>query len=256
MRKKQFDEDNETLDPGISLMRTMSDAGMRDSIIDSIDVGLDKLLEGIQDETLSQLPIIKTVYCLSKTGFAVRDYLFLKKIFLFISGFKEVDDQFKKSFDDKSKDKAYRDKVGEELINALNLFDQIGKASLLFKLFSAYVNDEIDYQEFNRYSYALQRIDINNIEVLWKFYHAEGYYSAPNAWLPLTYSVQESIQDVRRNWHLLQGFIPVGLVSLSFGSNSRSPGRSLIPVNSSGRLKCNDFGGKFIRILGLSKLSD
>ncbi|MBD2385263.1 hypothetical protein [Cylindrospermum sp. FACHB-282] len=174
MSSKQNNRDEENLSLEQSLMKTISEAGMRDTAFNIAEVCGDKLLENLQDETLSKIPIIKSVYSLVKSGFAVRDYLFIKKILSFVSGFKEVDDKFRKSLEDKYTDPEYRQKMGQELINALTMFDQISKADALFKVFAAYIRDEINYQEFSQYSYILQNIDLNNLRIFREFYYENG----------------------------------------------------------------------------------
>ncbi|AFZ57688.1 hypothetical protein H6G54_17170 [Anabaena cylindrica FACHB-243] len=176
MSNKKNNMDEENLSPEQSIIKTISEAGMRDTGFDIAEVFLDdKLLENLQDETLSNIPIIKSIYSLVKSGIAVRDYLFLKKILYFISGFKEVDDEFRKSLEDKYTDPKYRQNMGQELFNALSRFDQLRKADALFKVFAAYIRDEINYQQFSQYSYILQNIDLNNLRILTDFYYSEKY---------------------------------------------------------------------------------
>jgi len=256
MKSDQPNENDEVLSPGLSLMKTLSDSGLRDGLIDLSEVGLDKLLKNVQDEALSQIPIIKSFYALGKAGFAVRDYIFMKKIFLFVAGFKEVDDKFKESLQQKYTDSEYREKLGLDLINALSLFDQVTKAESLFKIFSAYVKDEISYQQFSQYSYILQNIDLNNLKILREFYYSEKYHPEPSKYLSSAPDMLDSAKEVQKDWHLLQSFISVGLVSLSLGSTTKASGSIPIPMTLPGKLKCNNFGGKFLQILGLLKFED
>lgn len=256
MKSDQPDEDDEILSPELSLIKTISDVGVRDSLIDVSEVGLDKLLKNFQDETLSQIPIIKTVYALGKAGIAFRDYTFMKKLFLFVAGFKDVDDKFQKSLEQKSTDSEYRKKVGLELIHALDMFDQITKAEALFKIFAAYVKEEITYQEFSQYSYILQNIDLNNLKILREFYYSERYHPEPSKYLSDAPDMLDSRKEVQKNWHLLQSFISVGLVSLSLGSTTKASGNIPIPITLPGELKYNSFGGKFLQVLGLLKIEN
>ncbi len=255
MSSKQIDNE-ESLSPEQSLMKTISEAGMRDTAIDLAEIGLDKLFRNLQDETLSQVPIIKSVYSLAKMGLAIREYRFLKKLLLFVSGLKEVDDEFKKSLEDKHTDSDYREKIGQELINALDIFDQISKADALFKIFSAYVKNEINYEQFSQYVYVLQNIDLNKLKILREFYYSEKYHPSPGTYLSSTPDMSISRCEVQKKWHLLQGFISVGLVSLDLGSRTEASSRIPIPLNFPGKLKCNNFGGKFLQILELLKIEN
>ena len=255
MKSDQSDENDEVLSPELSLMKTISDAGVRDSLTDIFEVGFDQLFKN-QDTILSQIPIIKTFYALGKAGFAVRDYIFTKKLFQFISGFKEVDDKFKTSLEQKYSDSEYREKVGLELISALEMFDQVTKAEALFKIFAAYVKDEITHQQFSQYSYILQNIDLNNLKILSAFYYSERYHPEPSKYLSSAPDMLDSRKEVQKNWHLLQSFISVGLVSLSLGSTTKASGSIPIPITLPGELKCNSFGGGFLQILGLLKMEN
>ncbi|MBD2628022.1 hypothetical protein [Trichormus variabilis] len=250
----QNKKNEEDLSLGTSLIKTISEAGMKDTALNLAEVLNDKLLENIQNETFSKIPIIKSFYSLVKTGLAVRDYLFMKKLLLFISGCKNVDDTFKKNIEDKSTNLEFQQKLGEELINALSMFDQISKAEALSKIFIAYIKDEINYQQFSQYSYILQNIDLNNLIILREFYYSEKYHPQPGFYLSSDPDMLDSKHQVKQNWHLLQGFITVGLISLELGSTTKVSSSFPVPISFPGKLKCNNFGGKFLQILDLLKL--
>jgi hypothetical protein len=204
---------------GESLIETIADSGARDTAIDFAEIGVDQLLlKGLQDETFNQVPIIKGIYSVFKAGLAVRDYFFLRKFFLFISGFKDIDEEFKTKIDQAMSDPKYKVELGEQLVNALERFDQLSKANALFKLLVAWINQKINYQEFLQYVYVLDRINYNSLEVLKDFY---------------------LLDKAKGNNHLLNNCAFVGLLTL---------GGSWIHV---GGFTKNEFGEKFLKILDI-----
>ncbi len=208
---------------GKSLIETIANSGTRDIAIDLAEIGVDRILQDLQDETLSQVPILKTLYSIAKTGLAIRDYFFLKKLFLFIAGFKDIDDKLRKKLENDMAEPNSREELGEQILNSLERFDQITKAEALSKLFIAHLQDEINHQEFLRYSYALDKIDIQSIEILNEFYSSR---------LP------------REREYLLHNFVFVGLVSVYFGYFGEG-------IEAPGHFLGNEFGEKFLRLLNI-----
>jgi hypothetical protein len=102
----------------------------------------------------------------------------------------------------------------------------------------------------------LQNIDLNNLKILSAFYYSEKYHPEPSKYLSSAPDMLDSRKEVQKNWHLLQGFISVGLVSLSLGSTTKASGSLPIPITLPGELKCNSFGGKFLQILRLLKMEN
>ncbi|TVQ08897.1 MAG: hypothetical protein EA368_10785 [Leptolyngbya sp. DLM2.Bin27] len=232
-------------------METISNGEFRDPVIDTaIDLGevaLDELLESFQNETLSQIPIVKTLYSITKAGFAIRDYLFLKKLLLFISGFKTPDEIFKGKLEEKYKDPEYRKNVGKDLINALSLFDQVSKSEYLFKIFHSYISDLINYDEFKQFIYALQRIDTAKLKILKYFYEAS---KPSNQYRQGEEYILMIKQEIQKNAHFLQEFIFAGLISIDMGQSTKI-GDFPVPFGLPGKMLPNEFGAKFLAVTEL-----
>lgn len=213
--KKGMDKDEK---PGLgdSLLETITDSDATDAAIDLIDIGLDKIFQDMQNETLEQVPVVKTLYSIIRAGLTVRDYFFLKKLLRFVSGFSEIDENLRKQISKAVPDKNYRQELGEQLINALDRFDQLVKTDALFKLLIARSKNEIEHSEFLRYIYALERIDFNNIQDLRSFCYSDNNYT---------------------NNYYLNNFAFVGFL------------KSSDLFDSTGSFEMTDFGKKFLEII-------
>lgn len=88
------DKDREP-DISESLMITLTDS-VGDLGIDVGQLLLNDFLEETLNGTLSELPIVKALYALGKTGLAIRDYFFLKKFLRFVAWSQSADDELKR----------------------------------------------------------------------------------------------------------------------------------------------------------------
>lgn len=151
------------------------------------------------------------------TFLTVREQFFMEKTLLFLKGFESTDDNFKNKFDRVIANQDYKKNLEEKLIIALDRFDELAKADALFKFFVAHINNEINHQEFLHYLYVLDKADFHNIEKFLKFY--------------------ASSEDVTSD-SCLNSFAFVGLLRLVTKSDLTVFGK-------------NEFGSKFLKILGL-----
>lgn len=150
------------------------------------------------------------------TFLTVREQFFLEKTVLFLKGFEEIDEAFRNKLDKAIADQRYKEELESRLIIALDRFDELEKADALFKFFVARINEEIEHQEFLRYLYVLDKIDFRNLEVLKCFYSSK----------------EEVSNDASLN-----SFAFVGLLQLI----------AKLDIIVFGK---NDFGSKFVKILG------
>ena len=151
------------------------------------------------------------------TFFTVRDKFFMEKTVLFLKCFEDINEDFRNKLDKSISDQKYKEELEERLIIALDRFDEQAKVEALFKVFVARINKEISQEEFLRYLYVLDKVDFQNIESFRKFYCSR--------------------EEVTSN-SSLNSFAFVGLLQLT--------NRLYIMVFGK-----NDFGSKFLKILGL-----
>jgi len=219
---------------GESLMQTLS-ASTIDRGVDTFQAFINELLEDTTKEVFGQLPIAKTVVALRKAGLAIRDYFFIKKIFLFVAGFQSADNDLKEKHKKAISDPKSRREMGEHLVYTLDLLDQLSKSEALFKIYSAYLKQEINHREFLSYSYTLNKIDMNSIELLKNFYLLTKEREITKE--PNTFDVAGHIND-----YVLNNFAFAGLLAIG--------GQGLVMGCFVG-FSPNPYGEKFLKILGL-----
>ncbi|WP_031454316.1 hypothetical protein [Flavobacterium chungangense] len=115
----------------------------------------------IQNETLKEIPIIKTVVGVIKTGISINKFFFAKKLLSFIREFNsgqidaEKKDKFQKKIND---DSQFRKKSTEQIMVCLDRFNDVKKALILANLFKAYVEEKISYEKFVFISISMERL--------------------------------------------------------------------------------------------------
>jgi hypothetical protein len=136
---------------------------------DYAEIGLDKLLD---EGLLKEIPVIKTLVAIIKTGIAVRERFLIKKFLVFLEEFKsdniekKILEKFKKDF---GEDEKFRNKTTEQILVIIEGLDSIKKAKILAHLFSAYLKKLIDWKRFVSLASclkSLQEITFDYLEIL------------------------------------------------------------------------------------------
>ncbi|AZN39925.1 hypothetical protein [Paenibacillus albus] len=119
------------------------------------------MAEGI----LKDLPIIGNLFSIITTSQNIKDWFFAKKIYRFLAELDKVELKHRNKFIDEldNAGKRQRQKVGEELIIILDRLDHLEKADYLGRLFKAYIQHEINYQDFSLMSSMIERIYKNDL---------------------------------------------------------------------------------------------
>ncbi|MBD2651796.1 hypothetical protein [Nostoc foliaceum] len=207
---------NEQQEIGDSLLKTFNDSETIKLIPDMADIGMHFITE---NQIFKEIPIFGTIYTLSKGAFAIRDYFLIKKICYFLQESKSIDEKSKRDFTQKlAQDSEYATKIGENIVNILDRFDQVSKASAFARILGVYIEGKISYKEYQEFSYALEKINYENIELLKEFYEHK-----------LNFKMKV----------YLQPFVFTGLVSLSVSSEREIPG-----------FNQNTLGQRFLAALG------
>lgn len=141
----------------------------------------------------------------------------MEKTVLFLKCFEDINEDFRSKLDKTISDQKYKEELEERLIIALDRFDEPAKVEALFKVFVARINKEISQEEFLRYLYVLDKVDFQNMESFRRFYRSR--------------------EEVTSN-SSLNSFAFVGLLQLT----------NRLDIMVFGK---NDFGSKFLKILGL-----
>ena len=100
--------------------------------IDYAEVFTDSVLK---DGILKDIPIVNSIVGVGKIGFAINDYLFLKKILSFLVNIKDVhQSQREKLLLKIENSEKYQKNVGEAILLIINKIDDLEKPKIIGKI--------------------------------------------------------------------------------------------------------------------------
>lgn len=140
-----------------------------DVSIDYLELSLDSILS---DSVLSEVPIIKTITALCKTGLAIRERFFTKKLLVFLSEYHRgsVTDEETRKFIKDMENREHKSKVVDTLIIYIDKYTECEKARMLAKLLINYIRGRYDWMKFVFYANCVESMFIRDIEPLKIFY--------------------------------------------------------------------------------------
>ena len=133
---------------------------------DYAELGLEELLDS---PIVEHVPVIKTAIALYKTGLAIRERYFAKKLLVFLKEFHSGETQnsdaqeFRVRLD---RDESFRDRVVEHLLVMIDRFVGVEKSNVLGLLFRAHVNGAFDWDAFVGASMSLDMLQPDGFKVL------------------------------------------------------------------------------------------
>ncbi len=134
-----------------------------DNALDYAEIGLDAF---VSNDILKEIPIVKTVVGVVKSGLKVKEIFFAKKILTFLKEFhsgklpKDKFDKFQKEF---TADEKYRAKVMEQVMVFNDTFLQIEKSKVFANLFAAHLNEVYGWDDFINLSFCLNQMNMYGI---------------------------------------------------------------------------------------------
>lgn len=204
---------------------SLLDPTLADACSDLVEVGIDSVLDvGL----LKSIPIASLLIGVGKTAQNIHDRNLLRQTATFINSFNkgtakpEKVEQYRKKVNENPK------KAEEELgrvVILLNNNVDLKKSEILGKFYKAYVNQEMNWNEFCELSDVTSRLFLSDIELLLKIIH--GNVSDTEHCIPY--------QAERLN--------SVGLIDMSINSMTVSNTHSKTVKN----IVINDLGVKFFR---------
>lgn len=158
-----------------------------DVLMDIAELSIDEILA---DSVLKEIPFIKTVYSLVKTGLAIRDKHMAKKTLIFIQKLLTNDIE-EKAYEE------YREKLNnkdpetykqlEYITIILDKLIETEKSKVFANLYTAFVNKKITTSEFQNLSTVLNNFllfDLTNLKLLYeqdrKLENMEDKYGSAN----------------------------------------------------------------------------
>ena len=141
-----------------------------DIIGDYLEIGIDSFIEkGI----LEEMPVVKSIVAVLKIGKNVHDRNLLRQTLTFIKEFNSGNISKDKLVEYKSTIESNPKKCEEELgrvLILLNNYIDTEKSIMLARLYKAYINKNINWNEFCEYSEIINRIFIQDLKILKDIY--------------------------------------------------------------------------------------
>lgn len=149
---------------------TLFDDNIKDLSLDCIEIGIDSIVD---NELIKELPIIKTIYSITKVSMAVREKFFLKKFLAFIYEFNNGNAKEAEILKRKNAIKNNESWIFKEiefLVIYMENMDSDLKAKVLAVLYGDYINDKIAWDRFTQYTEIINRMFSNDMTWLTEFY--------------------------------------------------------------------------------------
>lgn len=155
----------EGVDPEESLVKILSDSGGLDLLAETGEFALDNIL---QEGLLHDIPLLGTVIKLVQAGLGLKGYLFMRKLSKFakVARTGTSDEERIKFSSLLEADSSYRKRVGESLLIFLERLDDLDKPELLAHAYSSLVKGEIEFTEFRRLAFAIDRCFTSDLRYL------------------------------------------------------------------------------------------
>lgn len=200
-----------------SLVKTIAGSDLSSITRDAAELGLDSILgEGL----FKDIPVLSTISGLIKTGYAIKDYLYLKKVYRFLGVLNDVPMQERQDLISRLGDsEKERTKAGENLLLIIDRLDNINKPEILGRMFRDYLLGIINKTNFMLLAKSLELFNLELIANL------KSYYNG-------LHSEELTSNDV------LQSLATCGLVGMYFGSGTINGG--------GGGYRKNELGALFV----------
>lgn len=140
----------------------------RSSAASILEVGLDSVLD---DGLLKDVPLLSTAASLYKIGHSIKERHYIKKLAEFIQAFNNgiVDDTQVQAIREKLLyDRKKAEKELEYISILVDRYISDGKASIIAKLYLAYHDNKLSWEEFAMYSEVTDQLFMNDLDFLRK----------------------------------------------------------------------------------------
>jgi hypothetical protein len=137
-----------------------------DTIEDYAELALDSF---IHDEIIREIPIVKSIVGVVKSGFKIREIFFAKKLLTFLSTYhngtlkREIRDSFISKF---NSDSNYRSAVVEQIMVLNDRFLEVNKSKIYANLFMSHLNEKFDWNTFRSLAHSLEVLNLFAIDYL------------------------------------------------------------------------------------------
>ena len=122
-----------------------------------VEIGLDAIME---DGILKDIPIVSTAVALYKIGDSIKERHNLKKLLVFLNEIKNgiVDERKRQDYQKKfQSNEKFRNQEIEYLLVLIDRYIDYGKPQMLAKIYLAYLDGEIIWEELTMYAEVIDR---------------------------------------------------------------------------------------------------
>lgn len=165
------DQKEQLQTPGTALIKSIADSDLGDL---GIDIG-ENFIDALLNETIStDIPVLRSILGIVKAGRTIRDYYFVKKVVRFLKGLDDIPEQERRAVcRTLEADQKTRGRWGETLLLVLDRYDHLDKPAMMADLFKGFTRGEIGFDEFLRFSSAIDRAFIEDLRQLLRFFSGE-----------------------------------------------------------------------------------
>jgi hypothetical protein len=198
-----------------------------DILKDYAELGIDSVLDA---GVLKDIPIISTIFGVSKVINSVHERNLIKNLLLFLNELNSGNIDKEKLTNYKARLNSNKKEAEKELGRVLIILNQIidnDKSIMLGKIFKAYVNEKIDWNQFCEFSEIVNRLFLQDVDALKQIYYGR---------LKETSGMGDMYRIERLN---SLGIIGLSTKTMMIGSNSNSRTDSYIVLNRMGGILTN-----------------
>jgi hypothetical protein len=142
-----------TEDIGAAILKGVCNPEAKDLVVDLGEFELAALLD---EDTLREVPIIKSIIACHKTWEAVHDRLFLRKVAMFLSSSpKFTHEQKEKFIQEHLHDLKEAKQLSDAIVLILDKLDDFEKPQMVAKAFAAFIRGEVGLETFRRLATAI-----------------------------------------------------------------------------------------------------
>lgn len=128
------------------------------------DVGEHMLDEILTNGPLKDIPFFGSLLKLWRAGSHVKDYLFARKVSKLLAPLATIPEKDRQEFVDRlNRDPKFKQRVGEHLLMVIDRLDDMGKPELVARALKAYILGRINFESFQRLTFAVDRCFITDL---------------------------------------------------------------------------------------------
>ncbi|MGE8553995.1 MAG: hypothetical protein ACN6OB_08665 [Chryseobacterium jejuense] len=197
-----------------SLIESIKSIKSNEIVNASLDIGEVIMDSNLEDGILKDIPIIGTLINLNKGRLSIQDRIFSKKILSFLNQLKDIPEEKRIKAIQKIEDsKDERIKIGEKLIYLIDRTDDHVKAEIIGVMFSEYIKENIDYEDFKRACEIINKTYLGDL--LWflnsnvikiSIEESSDMISSGLFDLPFGLSIKNLKDELGENYYFIDGY--------------------------------------------------